>query len=302
VRQIGTLPKSEQARRFSDHLLTLGITSRIDDRPDGSAIWVHSEDRVAQARQELETFQRNPDDTRYHAAGTSAEAIRRQESQRDKQFRKNFREMRDQWDRPNLRRRPLTFALIVISVAVFIGDHWPGFPIDLTNALAFSSYAIDERGQPHSRGLEDILHGEVWRLVTPIFIHANQWHILFNMWALSAIGTIIEYRRGTRVLAVLVLVSAIASNSGQYIHMFARNPDHAGFFGGMSGVVYALFGYVWMKGRYEPEQGMILHPTSVQVMLIWLVLCMTPLMGINIANAAHVIGLVVGVLFGLARY
>jgi GlpG protein len=56
-----------------------------------------------------------------------------------------------------------------------------------------------------------------------------------------------------------------------------------------------------MKGRHEPEQGMILHPSSVQTMLFWLVLCMTGLVG-NIANAAHVIGLVVGILFGLARF
>jgi GlpG protein len=301
VRQIGRLPKQEQAKRFSDHLLTLGITSRVDQGPDGAAIWVHDEDRVPQARQELEAFQQNPDDPRYHAAGTSAEAIRRQEVQRDKQFRKNFREMRDQWDRPNLRRRPLTFALIVISVAIYIGDHWPGFPLDLTNVLAFSSYAIDARGQLHSRGLEDILHGQVWRLVTPIFIHFNQWHILFNMWALAAIGTVIEYRRGTRVLATLVLLSAIASNVGQYIYTLEFRQDHLAIFGGMSGVVYALFGYVWMKGRNEPEQGMILHPTSVRIMLLWLVLCMTGLVG-NIANAAHVIGLVVGVLYGLAGF
>ena len=34
-------------------------------------------------------------------------------------------------------------------------------------------------------------------------------------------------------------------------------------FGGMSGVLCGLFGYIWMKGLYEPEQGMILHPNSV---------------------------------------
>ena len=36
---------------------------------------------------------------------------------------------------------------------------------------------------------------------------------------------------------------------------------------GISGVIYALFGYIWMKGLYEPEQGMILHPNTVTIML-----------------------------------
>jgi GlpG protein len=37
------------------------------------------------------------------------------------------------------------------------------------------------------------------------------------------------------------------------------------------------------------------------MMLLWLVLCMTGVMG-PIANAAHVVGLVVGIVFGLCRY
>ena len=45
------------------------------------------------------------------------------------------------------------------------------------------------------------------------------------------------------------------------------DPGEPHLFGGMSGVVYALFGYIWMKGLYEPEQGMILHPNTVNIML-----------------------------------
>ena len=38
----------------------------------------------------------------------------------------------------------------------------------------------------------------------------------------------------------------------------------------MSGVVLALFGYVWMKGIYEPEQGMSLNWTTVSIMIFYL--------------------------------
>jgi GlpG protein len=111
----------------------------------------------------------------------------------------------------------------------------------------------------------------------------------------------IESRRGTARLAVLALVAAVLSNLCQYYFMERMNPGEPHIFGGLSGVVYALFGYLWMKGLYEPEQGMILHPNTILMMLIWLVLCMTGHMG-NIANAAHFVGLAVGVAFGVSRF
>jgi GlpG protein len=46
---------------------------------------------------------------------------------------------------------------------------------------------------------------------------------------------------------------------------------------------------------------MILHPNSITMVLLWLALCMTGWMG-PIANAAHVVGLLVGVAFGVVRY
>ena len=150
-------------------------------------------------------------------------------------------------------------------------------------------------------GLAPIMAGQVWRLVTPIFLHFGILHILFNTWAISLEGTLIETRRGTLRLAVIVLVSAVLSNLGQYLYMDRADPEGLHVFGGLSGVGYALFGYLWMKGQYEPEQGMILHPNTITTMLFWLVLCMTGLVG-PIANAAHVVGLLVGVAFGAMRF
>ena len=66
------------------------------------------------------------------------------------------------------------------------------------------------------------------------------------------------------------------------------------FFGGMSGVVYALFGYVWIKGKYEPHLNMGVSQQTVLIMMVWLVICMVGLIG-NVANMAHLVGLIVGV-------
>jgi rhomboid protease GlpG len=147
------------------------------------------------------------------------------------------------------------------------------------------------------------VNGEVWRLVTPIFMHFGLqgipiFHLLFNMGWLLALGTMIEVRRGSLRLALVVLVASIVSNVAEYLFM-DRYLEKYYIFGGMSGVVYGLFGYVWMKSLYEPEQGMILNPNSVSIMLIWLVLCMTGVLG-PIANAAHVGGLIVGIILGVS--
>ena len=155
------------------------------------------------------------------------------------------------------------------------------------------TYHRDPQGLVHWDGLEAVRRGEVWRLVTPIFLHFGPLHLLGNMMWIYYLGTAIEVRRGTMWLAVLVFGSAIVSNLGQY---FIEGPS---FFGGMSGVVFALFGYVWMKTIYHPMDGLFIDSRNVNLMLLWFVLCTTGAVG-PIANGAHGVGLVVGILLGLS--
>jgi GlpG protein len=100
-------------------------------------------------------------------------------------------------------------------------------------------------------------------------------------------------------LLVMVLMTAAASNLAQYYlgHLGQPSP----LFGGMSGVNYALFGYAWMKGKFQPHHGIGLAPQTITVMLVWLVLCMTGVLG-PVANVAHVVGLIGGVTFGYVPY
>jgi GlpG protein len=302
LRQIGSLTDEDAARRLADYLLTLNMHTQIRPEALGWGLWVLEEDRLPLARQEFETFRDHPDDPRFGAAARTAETIRREEGRREKQYRKNFRSVTDAWSRPNLRRRPLTFALIVVSVIVFFPVNTPGTQDRVRDALAFSSLHVEQvDGQMLVRrgGLEDLTRGELWRVITPIFMHFGIAHLLFDLWALALFGTLIETRRSTWVLLLLVLGTAVASNLGEAYYEISST-GHTMTFGGMSGVVYGLFGYVWMKGRFEPEQGMILHPSTVQTMLFWLVACMLGFLG-NIANAAHLVGLLSGMLLGLAR-
>jgi GlpG protein len=102
----------------------------------------------------------------------------------------------------------------------------------------------------------------------------------------------------------LVLLLAVVSNLAQYQFghgRFVRGqfiPLLSPFFGGLSGVIYGLFGYVWMKARFEPELRLYIDTTNIFIMVGWFVLCWTGWVG-PIANVAHTAGLVLGMLVGV---
>ncbi len=303
MRQLGTIPQERDARLFADHLEGLGMTTRVEPEGDAWAVWVYHEDHVPKAREEFAAFQKDPTAPRFKEAPRAAERIRKERKELDRQYRKNVKNFKGRWDGINYRGRPLTMTLVAICILVFIGESspWGGYVIDRLLLTSVTSIVRHEPGMHQAHQLRDVASGQVWRLVTPIFLHFGIFHIVFNMWALISFGSIIEYCRGTRNLLILVLISAVSSNMLQYMFM-VNFYDFPRPFGGMSGVVYALFGYVWMKSLYEPEQGMVLHRRSVQYMIFWLVLCMAMQGLVPVANAAHVGGLIVGILYGLARF
>jgi GlpG protein len=300
LRQIGVVPRSLDPQVLADHLLAQGMKSRVVEGKDGWVVWIHDEDHLARAKSELEAFLRDPDAEQFRASARGAAEVRRAEARKDREFRKNFREVSDQWSGLQFRRRPLTLLLILVSVGVFLVQQSPGGYRIRNLLLMATPYVSPERGV-FDFGLREISEGEVWRLITPIFLHFGWPHIFFNAWAMLIEGTLIESRRGTLRFAALVLISALVSNLGQYLYMDRFQPGGAHSFGGLSGVGYALFEYLWIKGRFEPEQGMILHPNTSRMMFVWLFLCMTGALG-PIANAAHVVGLFVGIAFGVLRF
>jgi GlpG protein len=195
------------------------------------------------------------------------------------------------------RNAPVTMLLIAASVVVALISH-AGDDRAVLTWLTFADLR-DFDGTLRG-GLDAILHGQVWRLVTPIFIHFGLLHIVFNMMWMYDLGPAIERRWSSRTLSLLVLVSALLSNAIEYLVNWdlTTGVHYANAFGGgMSGVVYALLGYLWIRGLVDPAAGIRVRPAVMVWMIGWLVLCMTGALG-PIGNCAHLVGLLTGAAFG----
>jgi GlpG protein len=189
-----------------------------------------------------------------------------------------------------LRRLPVTSALLLLSALGFLVI-WLNLPVAWVARLTFVPFDL-QGGVPRF----GVVTGEPWRFITPAFLHFSWLHIVFNALWTWEFGRRIELTLGSRVLLLLFLVIALVSNSAQYI------AGGVGIFGGMSGVVYGLLGFLWIAPRLQPRWQFFLPPGLVVFMLGWLVVCLVGLVEVlgfgAIANAAHVGGLLAGMVLG----
>ena len=230
MRQLAALPNADAAQTLADLLLTQRIETRLEQLPDAWVVWVLDEDRLPQARKELADFAANPTDPRFAAARRTAETERRRAARETEQ------EATPVVEPPPWAPRPahLTNGLILVSCLVFAAHtgylilqngglasngavsilllgHTEGQVVltsPVQQALAIASFVVD-RAQDRIgwNGLDDVTHGQVWRLITPIFLHFGLIHLMFNMLMLRQLGAMIEIRRGVWRYLLLVLVS-----------------------------------------------------------------------------------------------
>ncbi len=107
--------------------------------------------------------------------------------------------------------------LTALGLALHLAPDAKTPPSPIEQALAFSSYEMKLSANGKEVILpwpRQILAGQVWRLVTPIFLHFGPFHLLFNMVFLYLLGGMIEERRGPWRYLLLGLVCAVLSNVG----------------------------------------------------------------------------------------
>jgi rhomboid protease GluP len=137
---------------------------------------------------------------------------------------------------------------------------------------------------------ELILSGQIWRLITPVFLHGSILHIGFNMYALYIFGPGLERYYGHGRFLALYLVAGFAGNVFSF--MFTASPS--------LGASTAIFGLLGAQGvflyRNREMLGGIAQRALINIVMIAvinLVIGLSP----GIDNWGHLGGLIGGTLF-----
>jgi rhomboid protease GluP len=189
---------------------------------------------------------------------------------------------------PRKWRPNITWTILILNVLVWV--------VDALLSLACMQIA----GEPHYYPLLEwgaksnalILQGQVWRLVTPIFIHVGIIHLAFNTYALYMIAPQIECFYGPlRFLSIYML-------SGIYgvLFSFALSPaPSAGASGAILGLIGTQAAFFYRYRNAFGERGRRQFYGTVAVIAINMVLTFSA-SGIDIWG--HLGGLFIGAVLG----
>lgn len=135
------------------------------------------------------------------------------------------------------------------------------------------------------------LEGEWWRLITNCFLHIGILHLLMNMYALLFIGVLLEPHLGrTRFAAAYLLAGFAASVASLWWHTLTISAGASGAIFGMYGVFLAMLTTNLIEKSIRKSL-----LTSISIFIGY-----NLLLGFDegIDNAAHLGGLLVGVVIG----
>jgi membrane associated rhomboid family serine protease len=132
-------------------------------------------------------------------------------------------------------------------------------------------------------------HGEPWRLAASALPHGGFIHLLFNVYWLWVLGTLLEEELGHFSTLLLTIVLAAGSAAAQFTF------STGGI--GLSGVGYGIVGFLWMASRIHPRFRDAMDMRTLQLFLGWGLLCivLTLTGAMAVANYAHAAGFILGI-------
>ncbi|AMQ90403.1 Rhomboid protease GlpG [Marinobacter sp. THAF39] len=194
---------------------------------------------------------------------------------------------------PAPRHAPFVVSMIGIAVAMVwltsMGQNPLAAAMMIVDPRHYSWDVFSSLGGRLDALSATVASGQLWRLISPDFLHFSWTHIIFNSVMLWFLGSQIEWIDGRARLVALFLVTSLAANLLQYL---VSGP----LFGGLSGVVYGILGYCWLSQQRRPR--FQFPPALVTFALVWMVIGFTPIpemIGLGrMANEAHLGGFVGG--------
>ncbi len=135
----------------------------------------------------------------------------------------------------------------------------------------------------------------MWKFLTTCFFHdlSFMMHLLFNMMWIFTLGPLME--RGIGTAKTVLFFAATGFISSAISCAISEVPGV-----GMSGIVYALVGFMWTAwprwtGFLEKFNGQ-----TVKLLIFWQLICfvLTATGAYNVGNAAHISGMIYGALIG----
>jgi membrane associated rhomboid family serine protease len=128
-----------------------------------------------------------------------------------------------------LRAAPVTVAIIVVNIVVFI--------------LAESHGSTRSTGTLLQFGAGEAMHvwaGEWWRLLTPMFLHIGLAHLFWNTYASFGWCTLVERALGARGFAIAYLLSGIGASAASVIMKPVVSAGASGAVFGIVGITLVL--------------------------------------------------------------
>ncbi|MDZ4848446.1 MAG: rhomboid family intramembrane serine protease [Pirellulaceae bacterium] len=311
MRLLATLDGQTKAEAFVAYLLTLQISTHVESGPtsDQWEVWIRDEDRLDVARKELDSFLANSVDPKYNDAIRDAQRIVQDQKKHKLDVSRRVKTGRIVFRGGPMNGGgvpPITLTLIIIAVVVSLATNFmnPGeqnkfgrLVLEEMQFVSTEDYILSQKDTSSPKDpAASLKKGEIWRVLTPMFPHGSTMHIVFNVLALIQLGRIVERMEGELRFAILVLITGAFSSlmQGLMPAQFFGYP----FFGGLSGVVFGVFGFLVAKSYLRPDLGVRLSQGSVVIMLLFLIAGFANVLG-PIANMAHLGGVLAGAFLGL---
>lgn len=181
---------------------------------------------------------------------------------------------------------PVTMILISINVIIFIIT-----AILSKNIIDINTIVLVECGAKVNYLINK---GQIFRLLTAAFLHGGIMHILFNMYSLYIVGTVVEKIYGWKKYISIYILSALTSSILSY--MLAPMTISVGASGAIFGILGAFL-YFAIKERKHLQRGTLGNIIAVIVLNLYIGFTST-----SIDNLGHIGGFLGGFILSIFLY